>query len=242
MWWLASSWVRMEVSVKTREELIGTGESRDGDQELVRLIGRHGAMTMEQVRLLTGGGRSMTYRRFARCEDAGLVERLAIPGVGSVLHATRDGIRFAGLPLPVASVSAGNVEHMLRCTLIAFRAGRRFGHDAILTEREIIAAEALEERPIASTEIGEYRGHPKMHRADLAILREEGTIAIEVELTPKSPRRLEGIIRAWRSAVAIGTLARVHYVCAPGQTLRAVERAVANTQAQDFILIAEVSR
>jgi len=148
----------MEVSVKTREELIGTGESRDGDQELVRLIGRHGAMTMEQVRRLTGGGRSMTYRRFARCERAGLVERLAIPGVGSVLHATRDGIRFAGLPLPVASVSAGNVEHTLRCATVAFRAGLRYGHDSVLTEREIIAAEAIEERSIASTEVGNIEG------------------------------------------------------------------------------------
>jgi hypothetical protein len=232
----------MVVALKTREELIGVAESGDRERELVRLIGRHGAMAMDQVMQALGTGRSVTYRRFSRLEDAGLVERLVIPGVGSVLHATRDGIRFAGLPLPVASVSAGNVEHTLRCASVAIRLGSYYGHDSVLTEREIIAAEALEETPIASTEVGEYRGRPKMHRADLAVLREQGTLAIEVELTPKSPRRLEGIVRAWRSAVAGGTVAEVHYVCAAGQTCRAVKRALARIGAPDCILIAEVPR
>lgn len=227
----------MVVEVKTREELVGTGKVRSRDAQLVRLIGRHGTMTMAQVQRGMGAGRSVTYRRFGRCEAAGLVERLSIPGIGSVLHSTRDGIRYAGLPLPVAAVSAGTVEHMLRCTSVALVAGEHYGHDAILTEREITAAEVLEERPIASAEVGSFRGVPRMHRADLAVLREEGTIAIEVELTPKSPRRLEAIIRAWRMAIGAGVLAEVHYLCAPGQTHRAVERAVAKLGAQGFIAV-----
>jgi hypothetical protein len=45
-------------------------------------------------------------------------------------------------------------------------------------------------------------------------------IAIEVELTPKTPSRLQRLIRAWRYAVGFGVVAEVHYHCAPGQTRR----------------------
>jgi hypothetical protein len=229
----------MVVVMKTREELIGTGECRGRDQELVRLIGRHGVMQIEQVQRAMGAGRSVTYRRFAYCEAAGLVERLSIPGVGPVLHATREGIRYGGLPLPVAKVSAGTIEHSLRCTSVAISVGKNVGHEAILTEREIIAAEALEERLVASTEVGQFRGRPKMHRADLAVLREEGTIAIEVELTPKSRPRLEAIIGAWcAAAMGDGDLAEVHYLCAPGQTRNAVERAVEKVGAGSVVVVA----
>jgi hypothetical protein len=128
----------------------------------------------------------------------------------------------------------------LRCTSTALLVGTNIGHDRVLTEREIVLTEQVEERPIASAEVGSLpNGKPRMHRADLAILREKGTIAIEVELTPKSPRRLEGLIRAWRRTVAVGTVTEVHYLCEPGQTRTAVERAVANAQAQDFIAIAK---
>lgn len=215
----------------------GAGERRDRDRELVRLIGRHGAMTLKQVMRAMGAGRTATYRRFARCEEAGLVERLMIPGVGSVLHATRDGIRYAGLGLPVATISPGAVDHMLRCATVAISAGRHYGHERILTEREIAFAEAIEERPIASAKLGSVHGRPRYHRADIALLREEGTIAIEVELTPKAPQRLRAIVAAWCRASCV---AEVHYLCAPGQTRKAVKRAVARVGAGDKIAIFKV--
>lgn len=231
----------MVVALKTREELIGTGECRSRDQEMVRLIGRHGAMTMEQVMRAMGTQKTVAYRHFRRCAEARLVERLSIPGVGPVLHATREGIRYAGLPLPVAAVSPGTIEHTLRCTSVAIGAGEHIGHEAILTEREIVAAEALEERPIASVPVGSYTGAPRKHRADIAVLREEGTLAIEVELTPKSRRRLEAIIGAWcAAALGDGDLAEVHYLCAPGQTHNAVRRAVEKIGASSVIAVAPI--
>jgi DNA-binding Lrp family transcriptional regulator len=216
----------MVVVMETRElRAVGAGERGDRDRELVRLIGRHGAMTLKQVMRAMGAGRTATYRRFARCEEAGLVERLRIPGSGpAVLHATRDGLRYAGLGLPVAAISPGGVDHMLRCATVAISAGRHYGHERVLTEREIAFAEAIEERPIASAKLGSVHGRPRYHRADIAILTDKGTIAIEVELTPKAPQRLRAIITAWCRA---SWVAEVHYLCAPGQTRRAVERAVA---------------
>ncbi|MBS1675998.1 MAG: hypothetical protein JST08_01305 [Actinobacteria bacterium] len=66
-----------------------------------------------------------------------------------------------------------------------------------------------------------------------------GVVAIEVELTPKSPKRLREIIRGWRSA---SWVAEVHYLCEPGQTRRAVERAVEKLHASDRIRVADVPR
>jgi hypothetical protein len=63
-----------------------------------------------------------------------------------------------------------------------------------------------------------------------------GLIAIEVELTPKSPKRLRQIIRGWRRASWVD---EVRYNCEPGQTRRAVERAVEKLHAGDRIAISE---
>ena len=82
---------------------------------------------------------------------------------------------------------------------------------------------------------------PRKHRADLAVLGEEGTIAIEVELTPKSRPRLEAIIGAWcAAAMGDGDLAEVHYLCAPGQTHNAVERAVEKVGAASIVAVIEL--
>jgi hypothetical protein len=64
-------------------------------------------------------------------------------------------------------------------------------------------------------------------------------ICVEVELTPKSPKRLREIIRGWRRASWID---EVHYLCEPGQTRRAVERAVEKLHAGDRIIIGQVPR
>jgi hypothetical protein len=233
----------MGATVKT-PELVAEREAvcrQSRDHELVRLLGRHGAMTMEQLMRAMGSGRTATYRRFARCAEAGLVERSAIPGVQSaVLHATREGLRYAGLGLPVAVISPSSIDHMLRCTSVAIRAGENLGHDRVLTEREIVLEEAIDGQPIASVVVGRFRGRPKKHRADLALLHEEGTIAVEVELTPKSPARLRRIIEVWASQVLSDRLHEVHYLCEPGQTHRAVERAVASAHVQGVIAVMEV--
>jgi hypothetical protein len=138
-------------------------------------------------------------------------------------------------------ISPGALNHWLRCASTAQLLSERLPGQRIITEREIVLAEQIEERPIASAQVGHLpNGRPRMHRADLAILDASGTVAVEVELTPKSPKRLERIVMGWRIADCVNA---VHYLCEPGQTRRAVERAVANVGAQDKIAVAEaVSR
>lgn len=65
----------------------------------------------------------------------------------------------------------------------------------------------------------------------------ERPIAIEVELSPKAPRRLEQIIEAWAWAEHVE---RVIYLCAPGETMRGVERAIERTYAEERVAIAEL--
>jgi hypothetical protein len=212
---------------------------RDRDRELVRLVGRHGVLTVEQAMRATGVGRTATYRRVAALIEAGLLERLdLLRSQPSLLHATREGLRYASLAMPVAKVSPGAVDHWLRCATVALDLGERYGYDRVLTEREIVATEALEGRSVARAML-DFGGRERFHRADLAVLAEEGVIAIEVELTPKAPRRLESLMRAWRRAVISGDVAEVRYLCEPGQTRRLVERVVKNVRAGNVIVIEE---
>jgi len=224
------------------ENLPPLAPPRSRDEQLLRFVGRHGLVAMRHVMDSLGVGRTAAYRRVASCIEAGLLERIDIlrtePGL---LRATRDGLSFAGLGLPLAPVSPGTVEHYLRCASVARRAERRYGPERVLSEREFRLAEQIEGSRIAAAELDDSRSlKPRLHRADLAIHAQEGTIAVEVELTPKAPWRLQGLIRAWKWEVLAERLCEVHYLCAPGPTRRAVEKAVDNANGGDQIVIAEV--
>ena len=211
-------------------------ENRCRDRELVRFIGRHGIVSIEHVMAALSVGRTAAYRRVAACIERGLLERLdLLRDEPSLLRATRAGLRYAGLGLRVAIVSPGAVEHWLRCASVAQLLGNHFGHDRVLSERELIFVEQLAQRPFASAVMGRLpNGKPRLHRPDLVVLDDERPIAVEVELTPKAPRRLAAIVCAWREAHWVS---EVHYLCAPGPTRRAVERTVARAGAGGRIAI-----
>jgi len=255
------------------------------DSQLVRFVGRHGAVSIAQVMAALDVGQTAAYRRVSALIDAGLLERLdLLSAEPNLLRATRSGLRYAGLGMSPAIVSPGSISHWLRCSAVGLDLEARHGPDRILSVRELIAAERHEERPIASAVIGKLPdGRPRLHRPDLVVLPEGHPLATavpakvggapvslvahartqklareisggdqrapagaegmgvwvyEVELTPKSPRRLREIIRGWRRAEHID---RVHYLCEPGQTRRAVERAVAELHASGRIVVSEAT-
>lgn len=203
------------------------------DLELVRFIGRHGIVAMPHVMAELGVGRTAAYRRVSACVQAGLLERLRVlREEPSVLRATRAGLRYAGFGFPVAKVSAATIGHALRCVSVAQHLALEFGAEQVLSERELRFAERIEAHPIASARLGDGR----LHRPDLVAFWEGGTVAIEVELSAKAPRRLEALIRAWRRA---SWVSEVRYYCAPGQTRRAVERAIAKAHATERVRVFE---
>jgi hypothetical protein len=211
------------------------------DRQLVGFVARHGVVTMEHVMAALGVGRASAYRRVARCIDRGLLERIELlRREPSLLRATRRGLRFAGVGMSLAIVSPATVDHSLRCASTALLLAREPGVDQLLSERELILAERIEGRPIASAKVGELPdGRPRLHRPDLAIFSGDRVIAVEVELTPKSSGRLREIIRGWRRASWVD---EVRYHCEPGPTRRGVERAVRKLHAGDRIAISEVVR
>jgi hypothetical protein len=227
-----------ETMLHTRPPASPSGPRGVRDRELVTYVGRHGLVAVRHVMAAMGAGRTASYRRIAACVEAGLLERLELlreePGL---LRATRAGLRFAGLGLPVAVVSPGAVDHWLRCASMASLLAAEFEPERLLTERELRLAEHLGGRPIASAGLGRLpSGQPRLHRPDLAVLGPVGAVAIEVELSPKAPRRLEAILRGWRRADQV---AEVRYYCAPGAVTRGLERAVAKTHTAEKVRILE---
>lgn len=208
------------------------------DEALVRFLGRHGIATVAQVMREFAIGRTAAYRLAAACRDRGLIERDdSLRREPSVLYATREGLRWTGLSYPVAKLSPSLIRHGLRCTSMAQELRREFAA-GVHTERDLIWAERQAGRPIASAKLGTRPdGGPRLHRPDLAILTESGVIAVEVELSAKAPRRLEGIVRGWRRSPLVS---EVRYYCEPGATRRAVERAVIATRSQERVRVFEV--
>lgn len=212
---------------------------RFSDRELVRFVGLHGAVSVEQVMSAFGVGRTAAYRRVAACIGQGLLERLALlREKPSVLRATRRGLRFAGLSLGPCVVSPGSVSHWLRCASVALALEERYGPGRVIAERELRFIEQAEGRPIYSAKLGHRPdGSDRLHRPDLALAIGERPVAVEVELSPKAPRRLETIIAAWRRASWVGG---VLYLCEPGATRRGVERAIRKTRAEERVQVTEV--
>lgn len=94
----------------------------------------------------------------------------------------------------------------------------------ILSEREILATDRSERKRIYSAQLTGRR----FRRPDLIVLGDPPG-AIEVELSDKSNRRLDEILRGWRREVAEKRLSRVRYLCSP-RALPYVERAVEGTR------------
>ncbi len=202
------------------------------DPQLVGFVGRHGVVTIDHVIGALELPRATAYRRAAACIQARLLERLELMHFEpSLLRATRTGLRFAGLSLPTTPVSPGQLGHRLRCASTAQLLAEEFGPERVITERELRHRERTDAKPIASARLECNR----IHRPDLAVIADDGNVvAIEVELAPKGPKRLEPIIEAWKRASRIS---EIRYYCEPGPTRRGVERAVKKTDASDRIRI-----
>lgn len=204
------------------------------DWEIVRWVGRLGAVTLSQLRLRFGLGRTVGYRRVAACVDGGLLERVdLLRWQPSLIRATRRGLRLTGLPFSVAQVPPELVGHWTACGWVALALEREFGSEALRSEREIRVAERWHAQPLASAKLGENPdGSDRLHRPDLAVILEGRMIGIEVELTPKAPKRLEAIVKAWRRARWVSS---IRYYVPEGGTRRGVERAVERMRAAERV-------
>jgi hypothetical protein len=112
-------------------------------------------------------------------------------------------------------------RHTAECERIAALLEARFPGCGVMREGELRRRERLEGAPLASatTNYGS-RGRRRLHRPDLVLWPGEQSggqsgglpVAIEVELTLKTPRPLGAICRAWARCQEV---AGVLYVAAP---------------------------
>lgn len=202
------------------------------DLEVLEFIARYGVLPRGVVARWAETGRAATAARERRLREAGLVE--VLPGLGDsgrLVLCTRRGLQAVGREeLSTPRFAPAMLRHSAAAARVAVqleRAGRR-----VLSEREIEARECAEGRRVFSVECRSGR----FHRPDLVILPPDSPsasdcgviqpIAVEVELTDKSARRLDEILRAWRRSLAAGQFGRVLYRCS-ARALPYLERAVA---------------
>jgi hypothetical protein len=186
---------------------------------VLEFIARYGVVPREVVMDWAGTRRAASAARERRLRIEGLIAVGAgLGGSGRLLHATQAGLAAAGRKeLRVSRPAAGAVRHEAAVARVGVWL-EADGH-TVLSERELLAAERVEGERIYSVQTGE-----RLHRPDLIVLGERPE-AVEVELTPKAPRRLDVILWGWRRAVAQGQYERVRYLCLPA-TLRLLERAL----------------
>ncbi|MFJ4745402.1 hypothetical protein [Streptomyces sp. NPDC088775] len=208
-----------------RRRTRGTGEARgDGwqrteeDEKLLRLATRYSTLTLHQAAYACWGGRIEAARRRVRLmTEAGLLLRSAdVRWARTVVWTTERGARIAGTGL---SAPRPPGERLLHRLAVADAGISLEAHGyAVLSEREIHAAEAVPGRPAELLEALRVPGVPTgarrgetlavpvgaraVHWPDLVVVEPTPRfpIAVEVELTPKAPAALRTILRAYRQA------------------------------------------
>jgi hypothetical protein len=199
-----------------------TGRISQRDLEVLGFIARYGVVPREAVAIWAGTARAVTAARERRLREAGLIE--VWPGIGNsgrIVVCKRAGLRAAcRQELATPRPSPATLIHSCVTATVAARLDP--GGERVLSEREIVAAERSAGKRIYSAERGE-----RFHRPDLIVLGDPPE-AIEVELSDKSNRRLDEILKGWRWAVAEKKVSRVRYLCSP-RALPYVERAIERT-------------
>ena len=197
-----------------------TGRISQRDLEVLEFIARYGVVPRKAVAIWAETARAVTAERERRLREAGLIE--VWPGIGKsgrIVICKRDGLRaVCREELSTPRPSPATLIHSYTTATVAARLERQGGR--LLSEREIVASERSEHKRIYSAEL---RGE-RFHRPDLIVLGDPPE-AIEVELSDKSNRRLDEILRGWRWAVAEKRLGRIRYLCSP-RALPYVERAL----------------
>jgi hypothetical protein len=207
------------------------------DAEIVDWIGRVGAAGAEHVMGRFEMSRSCAYEHLSRLVWDGLLEQKVLlyrkPGL---YVATVEGLRRGGLErLVTYRVSSGGFEHAQEVASAAVALHAGLPGWELLSERELRVEEGDRAELVASARLGELPGgRPALHRPDLALISPEGrTLAVEIELSIKAPRRLGAICRGWARARHVS---HIYYLAESGPA-RAVNRAIAETRAEDRITV-----
>ncbi len=209
------------------------------DAQMVAWIGRMGAASIGHVAGWFGVSDAAAYQRLRILGHEGLLDhRLVLHARPALYWATRKGLRWQGIGrFRAFRVDAMGFEHAYRTTHAAVELHRALPEWGLMGEREIRLIEADRSELFASVRLPDVRGRKVFHRPDLALtLPGVGAVAIEVELSEKTPARLAAICRGWARARHIS---HVYYLALPGPA-RAVRRAVEATKTGDRVRVLDL--
>jgi DNA-binding transcriptional ArsR family regulator len=174
---------------------------------------------VEPLGLALGFGRSAAYSHLARLADAGLIVR-AFDRDGSVVAITAAGRRAVGADRGDVRAGATHGSGLRHARAVSWVA-------ALLTVRGRMWVSERELRGDPDWQVpvvwAAGRGG---HRPDLGVVMGRARVAVEVELSHKSPRRLQAILAGHEEAIASGRIAGgLIYVSDRPDVLESVGRA-----------------
>jgi hypothetical protein len=188
------------------------GEPLPGPASLAGLawLARVGPAPIEAWRYAMGWSLSVAGSHARRLERAGWLGRHRMTrGQGSLLAATRRGVRMSGLAVSAPAPPAPTWwAHDCACAWTAAWLATR-GRDW-RGPREVLTDPQLKGELEWLTGNGRRRSG---HRPDLAVVMPTGTVAIEVELQRKADNRLRAILRLYGQWLSERRIAGLIYVC-----------------------------
>jgi hypothetical protein len=168
-----------------------------------------------------GWGERAVYSHAQRLREAGWLETCRrVPGEGTLVYASRAGVRDSGIDAAVVVRAPAKVTwpHCEACAWTAAWLTAR-GRE-LIGPRQLLLQSAWRGE-LHFTERGEAR--ERGHRPDLVIRLPDGAeLPIEVELTGKSSARLPAVLTLHREWVLAGKSAGVIYVCGDQEIARRV--------------------
>lgn len=208
-------------------------------RELLFWTASLGAITADALALRRGISLASARGRLtAACRRGELERSRLLYGCPALFALTARGARSIGLTgLGLCEVSRTNSCHLIECARVAAALERCYPDHSVLGERELRRIEGELGRAFASARrFGACAEVERLHRPDLVLVPLSGVarpVAVEVELSVKSPRRLREICRAWgRCREVDGVVYLVNSL-----TQRAVSRAVREANALERIVV-----
>jgi hypothetical protein len=186
---------------------------------LLRWIASLGAVTSQALARREGTSINSARGRLRGLQRKGTLAytkpATAVPGLFAITGAGLSAAWVAGLHR--CTVAPSTARHYAECALVAVELELRLPGARVIGERELRRDERRADAALASAQMGTAPdGKPRLHRPDLVVWRQGGAgerpLAIEVELSLKTPPERAAIVRAWReSELVAGAL----YVVAP---------------------------
>jgi hypothetical protein len=208
--------------------------------EIARWTASLGAITAEALAHRTGASIHSARGKLHAAERRKLVSRVRpFAGRPTLFTITRTGLRACeARGIKICQVKDINANHLIMCAATAAALERCYPHHRLVGERELRRDEREQGRLLACARLGSLQGaESRLHCPDLVLWPkasvDELPVAVEVELTVKSHRRLVEICRAWARCRAV---AGVLYF-APEDVRRALLRASAEACASEQLVV-----